>query len=82
MHLLILLGVVLDRFGILGGRGGRGGLSGGLGGYGFGHLLPMLFGVCGVGRMSPPGILVWVFVIERGLALVMCCCIAAISICF
>jgi hypothetical protein len=82
MRLLILLGAGLDRFGILGERGGRGGLSGGLGGYEFGHLLPMLSGACGVGRKLLPGILVWVLENDGRLTLVMCCCMAAISICF
>jgi hypothetical protein len=56
MHRQILLGVRLDRFGILGGRGGRGGLSGGLGGYAFGRLLPMLSGAYDGGRMLPPAL--------------------------
>jgi len=50
MHLLILLEVGLDQFGILGERGGRAGLSGGLEGYESGHLLPMLSGACDGGR--------------------------------
>ena len=54
MRRQILLGAGLGRFGILGERGGRGGLSGGLEGYGFGRLLPMLFGGCGVGRKLLP----------------------------
>jgi hypothetical protein len=82
MHLLILLGVGLDRFGILSGRGGRGGLSGGLGGYAFGRLLPMLFGVCGVGRKLLPDISALRSGDNLERTFVMCCCIAAISICF
>lgn len=80
MHRQSLLGVGLDQFEILGERGGRAGLSGGLGGYEFGHLLPKLFGACDEGRRSRPDYQLWVR--GDGRTLVMCCCMAAISICF
>jgi hypothetical protein len=74
--------VELDRFGRLDGIGGRVGLFGGLGESEYGHLLPMLFGECGVGLIGFPADQYRQLSECSMRTLLICCCIAAISICF